>query len=162
MEKGKGRALSLTEKRIIYELSGDLGCSARPFKELGLKLGLPEEEVLETIRTLKDKGYLRRFGATLRHQLSGFTANAMVAWKVEESRVDKAGKILASFQEVTHCYHRPGVPDWPYNLYAMIHGRSEEECRALAERMSQAAGLAEYELLFSHEEHKKTSMRYFE
>ncbi|MBW1709970.1 MAG: Lrp/AsnC family transcriptional regulator [Deltaproteobacteria bacterium] len=154
--------MSPEEKRLIYELSGDLGASARPFKELGQKLGLPEEQILETIRSLINKGYLRRFGATLRHQLSGFTANAMVAWKVEEARVDEAGQALASFKEVTHCYHRPGVPGWPYNLYTMIHGSSEEDCRALAESMSRAADITEYELLFSHEEHKKTSMRYFE
>ncbi|MBW2092087.1 MAG: Lrp/AsnC family transcriptional regulator [Deltaproteobacteria bacterium] len=162
MKQKKGSALSQREKRIIYELSGDLGKSARPFKELAQKLALPEEQILETIRSLKNKGVLRRFGATLRHQLSGFTANAMVAWKVEESRVDEVGETLASFQEVTHCYHRPSVPGWPYNLYTMIHGSSEEDCRTLARRMAQAAGVTEYELLFSDEEHKKTSMRYFE
>ncbi|MBW2062632.1 MAG: Lrp/AsnC family transcriptional regulator [Deltaproteobacteria bacterium] len=162
MKKGKTGALSQREKSIIYELSGDINTGARPFKDLGQRLGLSEEEVLETIRGLKDKGHLRRFGATLRHQLSGFTANAMVAWKVEAARVDEVGEVLASFQEVTHCYHRPSVPGWPYNLYTMIHGSSEEDCRALARRMAEAALVSEYDLLFSHEERKKTSMRYFE
>ncbi|MEW5724681.1 MAG: Lrp/AsnC family transcriptional regulator [Thermodesulfobacteriota bacterium] len=154
--------LSPVEKKIIYELGGDIGPGQRPFADLGLKLGLSEDEVLRLIRGLAERGYLRRFGATLRHQRSGFTANAMVAWRAEEDRLEAVGELLASFPEVTHCYQRRTVPGWDKNLYTMIHAGSEGECLALARRMAEAAGLAEYELLFSHEELKKTSMRYFE
>ena len=154
--------LSSMEQSIINELSGDIGTGPRPFRDLGRRLGLSEAEVMEIISSLREQGHLRRFGATLRHQISGFTANAMVAWKVESGRVDEVGKILASFIEVTHCYHRPTVPGWPYNIYSMIHGATEEDCHALAERMAAAANVQEYELLFSQEELKKTSMRYFE
>lgn len=161
MSEGRNQPLTPLEKRIIHELSGDIGLSPRPFQELGRRLGLSEEAVVEAVRRLKDQGVLRRFGATLRHQLSGFTANAMVVWQVAEAEVEEKGRILAAFDEVTHCYHRPTVPGWPYNLYTMIHAGSEEDCRALAARMSAAAGVPGYELLFSDEELKKTSMRYF-
>jgi len=161
MSDDPNQPLTPLEKKLIHELSGDIGLSPRPFEELGRRLGLSEAEVLAAIRGLKERGVLRRFGATLRHQLSGFTANAMVVWRVAEAEVEDKGRILAAFDEVTHCYHRPSMPDWPYNLYTMIHAGSEEECRELAARMAQAAGIVDFELLFSHEELKKTSMRYF-
>lgn len=156
-----GSELTDLEKRLIYALSGDIGPGARPFSDLGRRLGVSEAEVLEAVQSLKRRGILRRFGATLRHQLSGFTANAMVAWRVEPARVEEAGRVLASFAQVSHCYQRRLAPGWPYNLYTMIHGSSPEECRGLARRMAAAAGVREYELLFSDEELKKTSMRYF-
>ncbi|MDY6852612.1 MAG: Lrp/AsnC family transcriptional regulator [Thermodesulfobacteriota bacterium] len=153
--------LSPVEKRLIHELGGDLDSGARPFAGLGRRVGLSEDEVIRALRGLKERGYLRRFGATLGHQRSGFKANAMVAWLVEPGRIGEVGLILAAFPEVTHCYQRRTVPGWSRNLYTMIHASSEEECRALAKRMSEAAGVGDYELLFSREELKKTSMRYF-
>ena len=153
--------LTSVEKRIIYELGGDLGPGPRPYLELGRRVGLTEDEVVRVIRGLKERGLVRRFGATLRHQKSGFTANAMVAWTAPEERIEEAGKILASFDEVTHCYQRRTAPGWTRNLYTMVHGASAEECREIAARLAAAAGLTDYELLFSDQELKKTSMRYF-
>ena len=149
------------EKKVIYELGGDLEAVARPYAAIGQKVGLSEEEVIGIIGRLKDRGILRRLGATLRHQLSGFTANAIAAWRVDPERIQEVGDKLARFQEVTHCYQRPEAPGWSKNLYTMIHAQSEEECRQLARRMSLAVEVTDYELLFSQEELKKTSMRYF-
>ena len=161
MSKPDGLGLSPVEKRLIYELGGDIGQGARPFADLGRRVGLSEDEVISALLGLRERGYLRRFGATLGHQRSGFKANAMAAWLVEPGRIEEVGLILAAFPEVTHCYQRRTVPGWSKNLYTMIHASSEEECRALAERMAEAAGIMDYELLFSREELKKTSMRYF-
>jgi len=161
MSLEEGLNLSGVEKRLIYELGGDIGPSPRPFAELGRRVGLSEAQVIEILRSLLERGILRRFGATLRHQLSGFTANAMAAWRVDPDRIDEVGEIMASFPEVTHCYQRRTMPGWTKNLYTMIHASSEAECRRLAERMAEAAGVSDYELLFSEEELKKTSMRYF-
>ena len=161
MSNKEENGLSPLDKKIIHELSGDLGMGARPFQELGRRLAISEDQVLETIRRLKSGGYLRRFGATLRHQQSGFAANAMVAWKVDEDRIDEVGEMLASYPQVTHCYHRPAVSAWKYNIYSMIHCSSEDECRDLAGQMSGKTGITEFELLFSTVELKKTSMRYF-
>lgn len=154
--------ITTLEKRLIHLLSGDLGRSPRPFLELARCLGLGETEVLEMVRALAERGLLRRFGATLRHQQTGYTANAMAAWIVEEARLEEAGSLLAGFDEVSHCYHRPAAPGWPFNLYTMIHATSSRACRATARRMAVAAGLDRYELLFSIRELKKTSMRYFD
>jgi DNA-binding Lrp family transcriptional regulator len=153
--------LSPVEKKVIYELCGDIGDGMRPFADIGLKVGLTEDEVIAIVRGLGEKGLLRRFGATLRHQKSGFTANAMVAWRVEPGRIEEVGRIMSGFDQVTHCYQRRTAPGWEKNLYTMIHASSDEECYALARRIAEATGVDDYQLLFSHEELKKTSMRYF-
>ena len=104
---------------------------------------------------------IRRFGATLRHQKSGFQANAMTAWQVDEARIEEVGRIMAAFRAVSHCYRRDPAEDWPYNLYTMIHGRSEDDCRETARRIAEKAGVTTYQLLFSRRELKKISMTYF-
>jgi DNA-binding Lrp family transcriptional regulator len=85
----------------------------------------------------------------------------MTAWQVDEKRILEVGKIMASFKQVSHCYRRNPTSNWPYNLYTMIHGTSEKECRATAKSMSKKAGITTYSLLFSRKELKKTSMKYF-
>ncbi len=150
------------EKKIISLLQADIPVVEQPFREMADKIGISEDEFLNVLKGLNDRGIIRRFGATLKHQKSGFRANAMVAWKVDEENVEKTGKIMASFREVTHCYRRDPAPGWKYNLYTMIHGSDEDQCHAIASRISQAVGEDEYELLFSREELKKTSMTYFE
>ncbi len=149
------------EKKIISEIQGDIDVDPRPFLRIAERLGLKEDEVIKTIRDLKDRGVLRRFGATIRHQISGFRANAMVAWKVEDGRVEEVGNLFSSLKEVTHCYERKTPKDWPYNLFTMIHAKTEEECIELARRMSKKVNITDYILLFSDRELKKVSMEYF-
>jgi len=149
------------DKKVINLIQGDLTLDRRPFAVMAEKIGISEEEFLIRVRDLKRQGIIRRFGATLRHQEAGFSSNAMVAWLVPDDRVEEAGKVLAQFQEVTHCYQRKPQRDWRYNLYTMVHGSNRDQCYQIAERMSQSAGIDEYILLFSEKEFKKTSMEYF-
>jgi DNA-binding Lrp family transcriptional regulator len=149
------------DKRIISRLQGDLPLEPRPFAGLAAELGLSEAQVVERIARLKQGKIMRRFGATLRHQQSGFPANVMVAWRVAEDQVDEVGRKLASFRRVSHCYWRTPCPDFPYNVFSMVHGKSEAECRELVAEMAGAVGGVEHELLFSVEELKKTSMQYY-
>jgi len=150
------------EKKIIALLQTDIPVVKRPFLEMAQKIGITEDKFLEVLKSLNDQGLIRRFGATLKHQKSGFKANAMVAWKVDEERVEKTGTIMATFQEITHCYRRDPAPGWKYNLYTMVHASDEDECYAIVKKISKAVGQDEYELLFSRKELKKTSMKYFE
>jgi len=150
------------EKKIIALLQTDIPVVKRPFLEMAEKIGITEEKFLSVLNELNDRKMIRRFGATLKHQNSGFKANAMVAWKVDEDRVEKTGNVMAEFREITHCYRRNPAPGWKYNLYTMVHASTEEECYAIAKKISRAAGEDEYELLFSRKELKKTSMKYFE
>ena len=149
------------EKRVILALQRDLEVEPTPFQELADLLGLGEEAVLAAIQSLMEKGYIRRFGATLRHQKSGFEANALVAWAVPEADLQRIGQELAAQRVVTHCYARRPAPTWPYNLYTMVHGHTREECLEIAARMARETGLTDYQVLFSESELKKTTMRYF-
>jgi DNA-binding Lrp family transcriptional regulator len=149
------------EKKVILALQRDLEIKPRPFQELADQLGVAEEQLLQAIRGLMAQGYIRRFGATLRHQKSGFEANALVAWAVPEDRLQALGEQLAAQRAVSHCYARRPAPSWPYNLYTMIHGRTREDCVKIAARMAAETGLKDYEMLFSETELKKTTMRYF-
>lgn len=153
--------LTELEKKVIASIQGDIPVTENPYEELSEKLGITTDRFLEILQGLSDRGIIRRFGATLRHQKSGFTANAMVAWQVDEDRVASVGEKMASFKEVSHCYRRNPAPGWPYNLYTMVHATSEEECHDTARRISKETSVATYSLLFSRRELKKTSMKYF-
>ncbi len=153
--------LTELEKRIISSVQDDIDITERPYNKIAKRLGISEETFLESLKDLCERGIIRRFGATIRHQKSGFEANAMVAWKVDEERVDEVGEKLASFKQVSHCYRRNPTDKWPYNLYTMIHAKDEESCRETARKMSAETAIYTYTLLFSRKELKKTSMKYF-
>lgn len=162
-ESGEGQTLEITErdKALIRCLQGDLPYSLTPFAELAATLQWTENEVLDQTQAMLEKRMIRRFGAVLRHQKAGFTANAMGVWTVPEDQVEEIGTKMALFREVSHCYQRPTLPDWPYTLFTMIHGRSAEECQDIMKRIAQATGVEEYRMLFSQAELKKSSMKYF-
>jgi siroheme decarboxylase len=149
------------EKKIIAAIQADIAVTERPYLAIARSLGISEDILLATLRSLCGRGVIRRFGATLRHQRTGYTANAMVAWKVDESRIDAVGQIMASFRQVSHCYRRNPAPDWPYNLYTMVHAENEAACAETTRQLARSAGVDQYALLFSREELKKTSMVYF-
>ena len=149
------------EKSVIAAIQGDIAVTGRPYRRIAESLGIPEDRLLEILRDLCDRGVIRRFGATIRHQKSGFTANAMVAWRVAEERIETVGRIMAGFGQVSHCYRRNPTGDWPYNLYTMIHARNEASCHETARKMAEKSAVTDYALLFSRRELKKTSMRYF-
>ena len=153
--------LTELENEIIGLIQGDIPITQRPYLEMAQKLGISEKTLLERLKDLSDKGVMRRFGATIYHQKSGFEANAMVAWKVDEVCIDEAGEKMASFKEVSHCYRRNPTDDWPYNLYTMIHAKDEESCRQIARNIAIETSIDNYTLLFSRKELKKTSMKYF-
>ncbi|MDY0221156.1 MAG: Lrp/AsnC family transcriptional regulator [Desulfobacterium sp.] len=154
--------LTETEKKVISALQGNMPVCERPYQAMAQTLGMSEDEVIATARNLHERGVIRRFGATLKHQRSGYKANAMVAWKVDEQRVEEVGPAMAAFDEVTHCYRRNPTDTWPYNLYTMIHASDEASCHAIAHKISTTVEVTEYTLLFSRQELKKTSMRYFD
>ena len=109
--------LTELEKKIIAAIQGDIPITERPYLEIAEKMGISEGELLQRLEALDHRGIVRRFGATLRHQKSGFSANAMAAWQVDEDRAVEMGEIMAAFKEVSHCYRRNPTTQWPYNLY---------------------------------------------
>jgi len=149
------------DKRIIHLLQGDLPLTDRPFAVLAERIGIREEELLDRIKSLKEQGILRRFGASIKHQGVGFRDNAMVAWHVPEDEIANVGPLMGSFKEVSHCYQRKTQGEWKYNLFTMIHGNSKKACREIAGRIAEKTGVEDYILLFTLEEFKKTSPEYF-
>ena len=148
------------DRQIIARLCADIGEAFDPFGDIAAELNMPAEALRARVRQYRAQGMLRRIGAILRHRQAGFMANGMSVWNVPDAQVERVGAIMAGFSEVSHCYERPRLPDWPYNLFTMIHGQSEEACRAIAARMAADTGVTAYDILFSVREFKKTSMEY--
>lgn len=161
MDNYKKTQFTEIEKNILRIVQNTLPDSPTPFAEIAQHLDLDEEQVLNFLNGLKHKGYIRRFGATLRHQEAGYGCNVMVAWYVEEEYIQIVAETMINRQEITHCYQRENCLEWPYNLYTMIHGKTIQECLDIIKELQNLTGLTQYELLFSHEELKKTSMQYF-
>ncbi|MCL1891158.1 MAG: Lrp/AsnC family transcriptional regulator [Coriobacteriia bacterium] len=154
------------EKALVRLLQADLPAGLTPYKELAQKLteqgfSCDEAWVLKTTETWVNERVIRRLGAAIKHHKTGFTCNAMGTWTVPEEKLDELGPIMASFKEVSHCYQRPSTPTWTANTYTMIHGKSKDECEAVAQRIQEATGLDAPVLLYSTKEFKKTSMSYF-
>lgn len=149
-------------RQILCELQDGFKLETRPFKRIANQVGCSEEEVLKIIARSRDEGLIRRIGAAVRPGHLGHTANALVVWQVAEDRVDEVGAALAEMCEVSHCYERECPPNWPYNLFTMIHARSEEELEQIIADIFQRFSLGQYKVLRTVKELKKTSMRYFE
>lgn len=147
--------------RIVRCIQEDLPLAVRPFAIWAGSLGMTEDELLGIISEWTAQGIIRRFAAVLNHRQVGFHSNGMVVWNCSEEQIDRFGSILATHSEVSHCYQRPAYPDWPYNLYAMIHGRSVEECQVTAQKLADAIDLGDFRILFSTVEFKKIRLKLF-
>ncbi len=148
------------DREIIRFIQGDIPVEPRPFASLANRLNLSEEEIVEQVRDLQDQGMIRRFAAILRHYNAGFNVNAMVAWKVALEDADRVGMIMAGFDEVSHCYLRDVPEEFGYNLFSMIHARSDEEIITLLKQLASQTGLSDYIIIKSIQELKKVSMEY--
>ncbi len=150
------------EQAILRIVQKNLPDSATPYADIANTVGCTEEQVLSLLKKLKDQGAIRRFGASIKHQKTGWNHNAMVAWQVSEEEADAFGSKAAEHPNISHCYFRPSsAADWPYTLYTMTHGRSEEECQKTIADVQRATGVTTYAVLDSIQEFKKISMTYF-
>jgi DNA-binding Lrp family transcriptional regulator len=151
----------MDEKDIeLLKLAQDgVELTARPYQKMALALNLTEEEVIDRLLAMQEEGVVRRFAATIGHRALGIVANAMIAWKADQQCLVRAGQLFAAAEEVTHCYERADCPDWPYNLYTMVHSKNREDCLKIAERLSRQSEIKDYRVLFSLREYKKTSAR---
>jgi len=146
---------------MIKGLQENIEATERPFAPLVEALGIDHDTLAAETERLKKAGYMRRFASILYHRKAGFTANAMVVWKVPEERAESIGETVAAYSAVSHCYLRPVFPEWPYPLFSMVHGKSKEEVEAVVEEMAGEIGVEEYSYLYSTREFKKVRIRYF-
>ncbi len=147
---------------LVRAMQRDLPLEPEPFAPALRELGMSMERLRSEMERLREEGRLRRFAAVLNHRRAGFRANAMGVWRVDEGGIDEVGRRMAAFPEVTHCYRRPSFPDWPYNLFTMVHGRTRPECEEVLERMSRETGVSDREVLYSTREFKKVRLTYFD
>lgn len=146
----------------IRELQKDIPVVSEPFREAVERLGLSYDEFFSMAKELKEAGVMRRFATILNHRKAGFTANAMSVWNVPEEQAEELGKQIAEFRAVSHCYLRPKYPNWPYNLFAMVHATSQEACDEVIDEIAKETGLTEYGKLYSTREFKKKRLVYFD
>ena len=149
------------DKEYIRELQKDLEVVNRPFLKSAQKLGITEEQLLEKAKYYEEIGVMRRFAAILRHRDVGFVANGMIVWNVPTEKIEQVGEKLGAFPQVSHCYQRPVYQDWPYNVFSMIHCKSQDDAEKMAKDIQKQIGVDDYRILFSSREFKKTRVEYF-
>jgi len=164
VHKAAHKEIALTPEHIevIKALQKDIDIVAEPFSGITEALDISHERLFEIATELKESGVMRRFATILNHRKAGFGANAMSVWSVPEEQGETIGKQLAEFSAVSHCYLRPRYENWPYNLFAMVHAKTQEECDTLIQEMAQETGLREYGKLYSTREFKKQRLTYFD
>lgn len=151
--------LNETERQILSKLQDDLDVISEPFNFLCGE-GLKKQEVLLIMQRLIDKGAIRRIAAIVDHRKLGFVANVLFASEVPEDRIIEAGKALARFGVVSHCYERKTVKNWPYNLYAMMHGKSMSEIQRMINKFIEMEKIDSFELLPTAAELKKQPVKH--
>ena len=155
-------ALDAFDRALVAATQGGLPLVARPYEAVGAMLGVPGERVRERLGQMLDQGLIRRIGAVPHHVKLGFVANGMSVWDVDDLQVDELGERVGALPGVSHCYRRPRrLPLWPYNLFAMLHGRSPAEVQAQAAEIAALLGPAcrQHDILYSTAVLKKTGLR---
>jgi DNA-binding Lrp family transcriptional regulator len=131
-----------TDRNLLAALEDGLPVVERPYQAVAAALGLDEWDVIERLQHLIAAGVVTRFGCVVRHRAVGYDANAMAVWDLPDERVDGVADKLVRNPHVTLCYRRARRrPEWPYNLYCMVHGKSRREGLAVIDELNRDAGL---------------------
>jgi len=159
-------AMDDIDRRIVLVTQEGLPLVSDPWGTVADEVGIAAEELLPRVQRMLDTGLIRRIGAVPNHYAIGYTANGMSVWDISDDIIDEVGEFVGALDCVTHCYRRPRrLPEWPYNLFAMVHGRSRDAVRRqiddlanlLAQRFPGAC--ARRDVLFSSAILKKTGLR---
>lgn len=150
------------DRGLVAATQAGLPLVAEPYGALAQVLGISDDEVIVRLRALMDAGAIRRIGAIPNHYALGLTANGMSVWDVDDDAVADIGRAVGALDFVSHCYERPRYPPlWPYNLFAMVHGRDRDEVREKVACIAALTGPAAraYDVLYSTRVLKKTGLR---
>ena len=150
------------DRALIVATQGGLPLVPRPYHAIAEQVGMPADEVIRRLQAMLARGVIRRIGAVPNHYAIGWTANGMTVWDVADERIDELGEQVGALAFVTHCYRRPrALPAWPYNLFAMVHGSSREECADKAAAIGRLLGDAcrASDILYSSRILKKSGLR---
>ncbi len=150
------------DREIIQATQKGMPLAVEPYRVLAQQLAMPEAELKERLQRMKDSGAIRRIAAIPQHYALGIRANGMSVWDVDDRLVDELGKQVGELSFVSHSYRRPRHrPHWPYNLFAMVHGRNREEVEAQVAEIEKLLGDAcrSHDILYSSRLLKKTGLR---
>ncbi|MCC7548319.1 MAG: AsnC family transcriptional regulator [Burkholderiales bacterium] len=154
--------LDAADRALVRATQAGLPLTPRPYHTVGERLGMDGEEVIVRLQRMHTLGIVRRVAAVPNHYALGYTANGMSVWDVCDARIDALGTRVGELPFVSHCYRRPRhLPDWPYNLFAMVHARTREEIAAQVAQIRALLGEAcrEHDVLYSTRILKKTGLR---
>ena len=155
--------LSELDQQIVLATQAGLPLDPQPYHRIAEQLGVDAKLVQQRIKQMLADGRIRRIAAIPNHYKLGFVANGMSVWNVPDEQVDKLGEIVGKLDYVSHCYRRPRfLPEWPYNLFAMVHGKNREEVNLQVAKIASLLGDADqgHDILFSRRILKKTGMRF--
>jgi len=155
-------SIAITDRQIIEALQGGLPLVPAPYAEIAGRLDMAETDLMTRLQTMKDSGVIRRIAAAPNHYKLGMTANGMTVWNVDDARITELGAQIGALPFVTHCYERPRAgADWPYNLFAMVHGGDRDEVEAKRGQIRDLLGDActGNDILYSTRILKKTGLR---
>lgn len=131
------KPISPADRQLLVAMENGLSIGARPYRDLGRLVGLSESDVIERLTALVAAGIVSRLGLIVRHRRLGIAANAMAVWNIDDLEIDRVGHAFAASPHVTLCYRRPRrLPDWPYNLFTMIHGRDRSSVEAQIQKLA--------------------------
>ena len=150
------------DRRLIVATQGGLPLVARPYDAIAAQLGMAPAEVQARFAAMLESGLIRRIGAVPNHYALGYRHNGMTVWDVADERIDELGEKVGALSFVTHCYRRPRhPPDWPYNLFAMVHCKSRAEAEQRVAEIAALLGAAcrGHDVLYSSRILKKTGLR---
>ena len=163
IEHREPEAIPLSELDVatIRAAQGPMEVTHEPYAPAAAELGIPQEQLLAQLESMRERRALRRVAAILFHRRAGFSANGMGVWNVPQERILELGPRMSSFRGISHCYQRPTYADWPYSVFTMAHGRSKEECDAILDSIAADTGIDDRRTLYSSTEFKKIRLRYF-
>jgi len=147
--------------KVIKLAQNDIPIIKEPFKDIIQELNMSYEKFFSILNELKEAGVMRRFAGILNHRRAGFHANAMVVWDIDEKKGIQIGERVAEFSAVSHCYLRPKYPNWPYNLFTMIHGKTVKETNQIIKEIASEIEHFSRRPLYSTREFKKVRIKYF-
>lgn len=160
-EKKNEYKIENSDREIIRLLQEDIPLTHRPFDSIAEKSAFNSNQIIERAQKYLSEGILRKFSATLKHQNIGYKFNAMIVWKIDSHHLDNVGQAFSANEFVSHCYERITYPEWPYNLYTMVHARSQEELNSYIKHLYDIASPESYEILKTLREFKKERVKYF-
>jgi DNA-binding Lrp family transcriptional regulator len=155
-------SLDATDRRLIEATQTGLPLCPKPYHAVAEILGLTVDEVMYRLQRMQDLGIIRRIGAVPNHYAIGYRANGMSVWDVDDNQLSELGQNVGGLDFVSHCYRRPRrLPDWRYNLFAMVHGRDQDEVIVKVSQVRQLLGNAckDHQILYSSQILKKTGLR---